>query len=145
MAQVRKRRQAEAADPGGGLAAAPTGEARFRWPLAGQVVRGFSEGKDAAARGLDIKASPGRTVRAAGDGVVTYAGTLVPAYGPMVIVAHDGGFHTVYARLGSIEVSVGQRLAAGNPVGQSGQDNYIHFEVRQGETARDPLLYLPRR
>lgn len=119
--------------------------ARFAWPLEGEVVRGFTDGRDASGNGLDLKAEPGASMRAGGDGRVEYAGTPANAYGPMVLVSHDGGYYTVYSRLGSISVKKGDKVTMGRVIGSAGSEGYVHFEVRAGRKAVDPLLYLPKR
>lgn len=122
----------------------PSASVRFAWPIEGEVLRGFSDGRDAAGNGLDVKASAGGSVRVAGNGKVEYAGTPANAYGPMILVSHGDGFYTVYSRLGAITVKKGQSLEKGALIGTAGAEGYIHFEVRSGKKAVDPVLYLPK-
>ena len=84
----------------------------------------------------------------AGPGRVTYAGTPARAYGPMVILEHEGDLFTVYGNLGRLRVRGGQTVTAGQLLGSSGGPQgalppHIHFEVRLQEEPVDPLLYLP--
>jgi len=118
---------------------APSGEARFAWPVSGGVTRDFDE----TTRGVDLRAGEGEAVRAAGPGRVGYAGTPARAYGGMVIVEHEGELFTVYSNLSHIEVERGRAVATGAILGTvSGR---LHFEVRRGSTPLDPLLFLPPR
>lgn len=126
-------------------APAPPASVRFAWPVEGEVVRGFTDGKDASGNGLDLKAQAGGSVRAAAEGKVEYAGTPANAYGPMVLISHDDGFYTVYSRLGSIAVKKGDSVAGSKVIATAGTEGYVHFEVRAGKRAVDPVLYLPKR
>lgn len=115
------------------------------WPVEGKLLRKFSEGKDASANGIDIKTQDGAGVAASDEGRVSYAGTPADAYGPMVIVAHDNGYYTVYSHLGDITVKTGEKLYRGQRLGKADSDSYVHFEIRDGTRPLDPLLYLPKR
>lgn len=137
--QDRERKEEERGAP------APSPSVRFTWPTDGEVVRGFKDGKDASGNGLDLKASAGGTVRAAAAGKVEYAGTPANAYGPMVLISHEDGFYTVYSRLGSIAVKKGESVQKSKAIASAGTEGYIHFEVRAGRKAVDPVLYLPKR
>ncbi len=126
--------------------ATPEGQP-LRWPLDGEVLRGFSPG---TTRGVDLAAQPGTPVGAAAAGRVTYAGQPARAYAPLVIVEHPNGLFTVYANLAGIRVQEGARVEAGEAVGTSGPaagglGPHLHFEVRRGDAVLDPLLFLPPR
>ncbi|MGI8574789.1 MAG: murein hydrolase activator EnvC family protein, partial [Egibacteraceae bacterium] len=84
---------------------------------------------------------------AASSGTVIYAGSM-SGYGNMVLVDHGGGIVTAYAHHTSIVVGVGQSVSAGQQLGTVGSTGnvtgpHLHFEVRVGGAARDPLGYLP--
>ncbi|HEY9748043.1 MAG TPA: M23 family metallopeptidase [Allocoleopsis sp.] len=102
--------------------------------------------------GIDLAASVGTNVLAAGDGVVAFAepqGT----YGNLVVINHAGGRQSRYAQLGSIKVRAGQTIQRGAVVGTVGttgtpssQAAHLHFEVRYnsnlGWVAEDPEPYV---
>jgi murein DD-endopeptidase MepM/ murein hydrolase activator NlpD len=120
------------------------------WPADGPVLRGFGRGPAGESRGIDIAVEPGTPVRAAGRGTVTYAGTPASAYGPLVILEHEGGLFTVYGNLRDYRVERGARVEAGETLGTSGARDptlppHLHFEVRRGQEPADPLLFLPPR
>jgi murein DD-endopeptidase MepM/ murein hydrolase activator NlpD len=86
----------------------------WSWPLAGTppVLRGFelpSEPWLAGHRGVDLLASPGAPVRAAGAGTVTFAGWVGGL--PIVSVTHVDGRRTTYQ-------PVLAAVARGAPVGR---------------------------
>ncbi|MEO3744734.1 M23 family metallopeptidase [Plantactinospora sp. B24E8] len=123
----------------------------FRWPLDGtpRLVRKFDPPPRPWARGhrgVDLVASSGATVRAAGAGVVLFAGMV--AGRPVVSVAHPNGLRTTYEPVRP-EVRAGDRVAAGDPLGslQPGHPgcptvSCLHWGLRRGEEYLDPLLLL---
>lgn len=119
--------------------------AGFGWPVEGEVVRGFTQGKDAPVNGIDIRAASGAPVLAAAAGKVEYVGVPANAYGPMILINHEGGLYTVYSHLGSLAIESGRRVEKGQKIAVAGSDSYVHFELREGRTSVDPLLYLPKR
>lgn len=90
-------------------------------------------------KGVDLTAALGQgqtgyAVQTAAPGVVTAAGP-VGGYGNMVEVTHPNGFTTRYGHLGAINVSVGDVIAGGAPIGTVGNTGnstgaHLHFEVR---------------
>ena len=97
--------------------------------------------------GLDYPAPTGTTVRAAGRGLVTFAGWDSGGYGNLVVIAHPAGVRSMYAHLSRIAVRPGQSVVAGTPVGAVGATGFatgphLHFELRLGGAAIDPLTAL---
>jgi murein DD-endopeptidase MepM/ murein hydrolase activator NlpD len=121
----------------------PKAKGNYGWPVKGKVVRSFSNSSAAATKGIDIRAKNGARVSASQNGRVEYAGSPANAYGFMVLLKHTGGYYTVYSNLGSVKVSSGQVVNKGEKIGTSGKESYLHFELRKGRKAVDPLLYLP--
>lgn len=127
------------------------GNARFVWPLEGRILQRF--GRVSSGRindGIKIAAPLGTAVRAAGDGVITYAGTEVPLLGGLVLVDHGGGWMSVYGHLDRVAVRMGERVARGAVIataGESGQvqEPQLHFELRQNQRPVDPVGQLPPR
>jgi murein DD-endopeptidase MepM/ murein hydrolase activator NlpD len=134
-------------EPAPRVAPAPPGPApRLAWPLKGVVYSKFGPRQGQHHDGIDIAAPSGTLVHAAAAGRVVYAGEQ-SGYGSIVILRHAGGLLTVYAHASELLVREGEELAAGAPVarvGQSGRTTgpHLHFEVREGTRARDPLQYL---
>src|SRR2546426_331772 len=90
-------------------------------PVDGPVVRRFEAPSTTwgpGHRGVDFAAAPGTPVRAAGAGVVAFAG---PVGGRLiVVVAHPGGLRTGYAYLARTAVAAGQSVERGPVLGTSG-------------------------
>ncbi len=133
------------ADPPPAPLPAVTGTApAFRWPLPGRIISGF--GPKAGGRfndGVNLKANPGEAVRAAGDGVVAYAGDAIPGFGNLLLVKHAGGWVSAYAHNEALLVARGARVKAGEAIARAGQSGAVaepqlHFELRRGRTPVDP-------
>jgi len=63
-----------------------------------------------------------------------------------VIIAHEDGYQTVYARNASLLVSVGEYVTFQTPiavVGGDGASFFLHFEIRKDSVSRNPLHFLP--
>ncbi len=130
--------------------AAPTKEtlkeaaSEFMWPAKGKVLAGFAEPR---SKGIDIDGKPGDPVVAAAAGRVTYTGTGIPGLGKLVVIKHDNGFITVYAHNQSILVKEQQSVARGQKIAELGASDAdrpkLHFQIRKGSAAVDPLRYLP--
>jgi len=137
---------------GGGPFEAAKG--RLRWPVAGgKVLARYGKQKHPVLRtitdnkGIDIGAKTGSAIATVARGEVSTIWWL-PSYGNLVIVAHDGGYRTVYAHLSDIMVEEGQKVAAGQNIGHSGEGidgPMVHFEVWRGRKTQNPLKWLSPR
>ena len=116
----------------------------FMWPAKGKLLAGFAEPR---SKGIDIDGRPGDPVVAAAAGRVTYTGTGIPGLGKLVVIKHDNGFITVYAHNQSILVKEQQSVARGQKIAELGASDAdrpkLHFQIRKGSAAVDPLRYLP--
>ncbi len=98
--------------------------------------------------GIDLAAPQGTPVLAADDGVVAVVGAGNVGYGKFVILAHQGGFLTLYGHLDQAVVKVGDEVVQGQPIGLEGSTGnstgpHLHFEVREADQPIDPALLLP--
>ncbi len=101
--------------------------------------------------GQDFGASCGTPIFAANAGTVTFAGVR-GGYGHLIILDHGQGVTTRYGHMYAtgLKVSVGQQVAAGQRIADVGSDGtstacHLHFEVRTGGVAIDPLDFLAGR
>ena len=120
----------------------------FEWPVKGKVLNGFGAKGDTTHKGIEIAASNGSTVRAAASGKVIYSGNAIRGYGNLIILEHSDNFFTVYGynqkNLVAMDDFVGQgdKIAlSGSP--PNGKSPRLHFEIRHGKAAVDPIFYLP--
>ena len=122
---------------------------RLNWPLRGKIVRSFSaKSKAGGGKGIEIAVRSGSTVKAAEAGKAIYSGDGVKGYGHLIILQHENDFFTVYGfnqknfvRQGDF-VSQGEQIALSGTPPAGGQAR-LHFEVRKGKVAVNPILYLP--
>ncbi len=122
---------------------------KLQWPLRGKIVRSFSKQAVAGGgKGIEIAVRAGSSVTAAEAGKVIYSGDGVNGYAHLIILRHENDLFTVYGfnRKNLVKqgdfVSKGERIAiSGTP--PAGGRPRLHFEVRKGKIAVNPLLYLP--
>jgi murein DD-endopeptidase MepM/ murein hydrolase activator NlpD len=118
----------------------------FVWPVRGSLVSPYGQRWGRLHSGIDIAAPAGTPIVASASGQVVYAGSM-SGYGLIVVIQHAGGVATAYAHNSSISVSVGQSVAQGQPIAAVGCTghcfgDHVHFEVRVGGSAVDPMGYL---
>jgi len=139
------RMEAPKAEPAKSFAPAPTVFSQFIWPVKGKVLAEFAEPR---RKGIDIDGKPGDPIVAAAPGHVTYIGSRIPGMGKLVVLKHEHGFITVYAHNRDILVKEKQAVARGQKIAELGSTDSerpkLHFQIRKGAAAVDPLLYLPK-
>ncbi|WP_024327877.1 M23 family metallopeptidase [Thioalkalivibrio sp. AKL19] len=99
--------------------------------------------------GMDFAGRPGSEIRAAGGGLVVFAGRN-SSFGNLVEIAHGGGLNTRYAHNAEILVEPGQRVEAGEVIATMGRtgratDTHLHYEVVNAGQALNPYDFLPDR
>lgn len=114
---------------------------RFVRPVAGYITQ-FRQGSHT---GIDIAAPFGSIITAADDGVVTFVGWR-PSGGRAVCVQHADGVESCYYHSSQAVVSVGQRVARGEPIiliGLTGLTTgpHVHWEVKRNGIIIDPFRY----
>jgi len=143
--------------------AAPAGgdfeawKGRIPFPVTGRytIVKRFGRQKhptlphvETTNSGIDMQTEPGATVRCVFDGEVS-AVFRTDGYNNVVVVKH-GKYITVYANIGKIDVSTGQKIKAGAPIGtvytdpNDGNRSILHFEVRHQRQKENPEAWLKR-
>ena len=64
------------------------------------------------------------------------------------MIRHDQGFITVYAHNKDVLVKEQQNVTRGQKIAELGSSDSdrpkLHFQIRKGAAAVDPLLYLPK-
>ena len=126
----------------------------FDWPLRGPLSSSFGQRVHPVFKtkmfhsGIDISSPRGTPVKAAAPGEVLFEGWM-RGYGQVVIIDHGRNYSTVYAHMSSTRVKEGTVVGAGTVLGAVGNTGtttgyHLHFEVREGSTAKNPLDYLKR-
>lgn len=122
----------------------------FLWPVEGRIISDFgAKGGGRFNDGINIAAPTGTAVRAADDGVVAYAGNELRGFGNMLLIKHPGGWVTAYAHNQELLVRRGEGVGRGQVIARVGSTGgvdqpQLHFELRKGKKAVDPLDYLRR-
>ncbi len=125
-------------------------DAIFIWPVPGskRVSSHFGVRRGRHHDGVDIPAVTGTNIVASASGKVKVAGWM-NGYGRVIVVAHAGGYHTVYAHNSKNFVKKGQQVSQGEVIGLVGSSGrstgpHVHFEIRRKDKVRNPALYLAR-
>ncbi len=129
---------------------ASSGRVKLAWPVKGKLTSRFGPRNNRMHDGIDIGANEGVAIHAAAAGEVVYADSRLSGYGNLIILRHSSDMFTAYAHNKVNLVKLGEKVKAGQRiayVGSTGRASgpHLHFEVRRGETAVDPLAYLPKR
>ncbi len=131
-----------------GVKPRPKGQATgsFINPTQGSLSSTFGARWSRQHKGIDISAPAGTAILASDGGTVIYADWM-SGYGNLVQIDHGNGYVTYYAHCSALYVSVGQPVTQGDmiaAVGSTGNStgNHLHFEVRVGGTADNPLNYV---
>ncbi|MBO0891967.1 MAG: M23 family metallopeptidase, partial [Acidothermales bacterium] len=129
-------------------AAAPAASASWQLPLPDTVVlRPFDPPASrwsAGHRGVDLAATVGADVLAAGGGVVAFTGQVA---GQQVVVVRHGELRTTYLPVRAT-VRVGARVRAGQVIGRllagrhCGDRPCLHWGLLRGDTYLDPMSLL---
>lgn len=125
----------------------------FRWPVRGHITSWYGWRKDPFSgrrtfhSAIDIAAPYGTPIYAAGEGRVTETG-YSPITGRFVVIAHSGGFKSLYGHMSEILVQEGARVASGSLIGRVGTTGYstgphVHFVIMKSGSTVNPINYLP--
>jgi murein DD-endopeptidase MepM/ murein hydrolase activator NlpD len=120
----------------------------FRWPVRGRIIAGFGPKPNGQQNdGINLAVPEGTPIKAAADGVVAYAGNELKSYGNLVLIRHGNGFVTAYAHARELLVKRGDHIKRGQVIARAGETGNVtspqlHFEIRKGSSAVDPMQYL---
>ena len=123
---------------------------RLNLPLNGPILNKFGRKRvkeyDSyiVYNGINVKATKGTHVKAIFDGKILFAGEL-EGYGNLIIVGHGDKYHSLYAHLDDINVSVDRVVKTGEIIGLSGDSGSLEGEVLYFELRRNgkPIKPLP--
>ena len=123
------------------------------WPVdGGQIVHDFGDaaGPDGTTilyQGIGIGVPVGTPVRAVADGEAAIVGPF-GTYGLTIVLSHGGGVYSNYHYLSMITIELGQFVAGGAVIGQSGgvtsdHGPHLEFQIRQSTEAGMPIALDP--
>ena len=121
-------------------------ESDFCYPYPGKQISGFGYRGRSMHTGVDIKAVPNDTIRAAFSGVVRMSKPY-SGYGNIIVIRHYNGMETAYAHNSRNLVTVNDVVKAGDPIALAGRTGratteHLHFEFRVANQALNPSLLL---
>ena len=127
----------------------PERQGTLTWPARGRIVAQFGEPSNLAGneetQGLTIETRAGAQIVAPFDGKVVYAGPF-RGYGLILIIEHEGAYHSLLSGLDRIDAVLGQWLLAGEPIGAMAMDQAInhrlYFELRRAGQPINPLPWV---
>jgi septal ring factor EnvC (AmiA/AmiB activator) len=113
------------------------------------VIKNARFGTEILHKGLFFAARPGDKVAALFWGKVAYAG-WINGYGDTVIIDHGNHYYSLYAHNSKISKKVGDSVAQGEIVAESGESGSLrgpglYFEIRHFSESLDPLPWLDLR
>ncbi len=121
-------------------------------PAPGRVASTFGYRRDPFGRGrefhsgIDIANNSGVKIKAAGGGIVTYAG-YNGGYGNFIIIKHGYGYESLYAHNRKLLVKRGDQVSKGDIIAEMGSTGrstgpHLHFEVHFQGRAVNPYTVL---
>jgi septal ring factor EnvC (AmiA/AmiB activator) len=149
---VRKRAASRSGAAPAALSTIRTSDlGKLTWPVDGTIIYRFGRvinpnNTTTRWNGIGISAAQGTQVRTVSAGSVVLA-DVMGTYGNTVIVEHGGGDYSVYGSLERMAVTKGARVTKGQAIGTIGATDpafppHLHFEIRRGGPAVDPLDWL---
>ena len=120
----------------------------FIWPVKGKILNNFgSETPGFFNDGINISSNLGTSVKASLEGEIVYSGNEIPGYGNLILIKHSKNWITAYAHLEKILKKKGNYVKKGETIGLVGKTGNVsevqlHFEIRKGKEAVNPLKYL---
>ena len=121
---------------------------KFIWPVEGKILSKYGSNNPGFFNdGINIESVSGKDVKASSAGEIVYSGNEIPGYGNLVLIKHSKNWITAYAHLNKIYKKKGALVKRGESIGAVGNSGNVkipqlHFEIRKGKEAVDPLKYL---
>lgn len=138
---IRRTEKAATRDPG-------PSDIPGSWPLvqAGFITQEARTGESEQHPGIDIAVPQDSYIRAVGAGVVRAAG-VDEVYGEYILIEHADGYESMYGHASRIFVVPGDTVDRHEVIALSGSTGrstapHLHFEIRRGGRAIDPLPLL---
>lgn len=125
-------------------------DAAIMLPTAGSVETEFGapDASGAPAQAIAMAVAPAALVVAPIGGVVRYAGPFADD-GLILILDHGGGYHSIIAGVGRLDVTAGQAVRAGEPLAVTAlpqsdttPTSTLFFEVRRNGSPVNPMTEL---
>ncbi len=118
---------------------------RVPLPVAGTVLRTFGspDGFGGTEHGVSVATISGAVVSAPADGSILFSGPY-RTYGQLLIINAGGGYYLLLAGMDRINVTPGEFVLSGEPVGSMG-DGSVRMAAAAAVGAAQPVLYIELR
>jgi len=124
----------------------PSGSSQL--PISGVIKTRYNDldKLGAKSQGVRIEGRAGGLVVAPMGGIIRFAGPF-KGYDKMVIIEHEGGYHSLVAGMETVSALVGQSINTGEPLGKlKNSTNHgkptVYYELRLNGNAVDPAKKL---
>ena len=125
---------------------------KLDWPVRGTVITQYGRVRDPELKtwtenlGIDIRAADGDAVRCVCRGEVIQV-YWMRGMGNVVLVAHGGGYYTVYGHMDVVLVDIGDNVESGEVMGYVGDSqglngSTLHFMIWNGTTHYNPVDWM---
>jgi septal ring factor EnvC (AmiA/AmiB activator) len=118
---------------------------RLPWPVANGIVTEYfgkttiGNGVTKDSQGWTLRTNPGSSIRAIFEGTVQ---RIIDIGGATTIMVKHGEFFTIYKNLGSVNVSVGQKVSTKQTLGTADQQAEIEIQIWKSFDLQDPKYWL---
>ncbi|MFC5468301.1 peptidoglycan DD-metalloendopeptidase family protein [Cohnella suwonensis] len=122
------------------------GSGKFAWPVVGARITSYlGQRWGRMHKGIDMVGQ--KSIMAADEGIIEFAGYKSGGLGNAVIINHQNGFKTVYGHMKSVKVKKGQVVEKGDSIGIMGSTGHstgthLHFEIYLNGKLKNPTSYL---
>lgn len=147
LEEEKARRETRAASAAGAGARKPKAAhlpspGRGQIPASGIIRTAFGQPDDfgAPSEGIKIEGRPGGMVVSPLGGRVKFSGPF-RRFGNIVIIEHEGGYHSLLAGLARVDAVEGQNVSAGEPVGVLGRGTFDDHALKEGAQTPGSSLY----
>lgn len=114
---------------------------KIKLPVAGNVIVGYGESDDLGQKseGITIATRANAQVVAPFDGTIAYAGPFLE-FEQLLLIDTGEGYHIILTGMSSVFGSVGENLAAGEPIGVMGAEAEDEPEINEENKKTQPRM-----
>lgn len=142
--QAERERQKQLIAKKAALKKVPPSNEQSRFPISGIIRTSYNQKDDTGSKsnGLTFEGRPGGIVTAPMNGKISFTGTF-KRYGNIVIIEHDGGYHSLLAGIEDISANIGDVVKIGEPIGLLPKSSLIphptlYYELRKNGKPTNP-------
>lgn len=124
---------------------------KMEMPVNSSVILEFGtqtdeNGENEFHYGVDFAGNTGDKIRSVSDGTVAETG-YSEEYGNFILIKHNDKIYSFYANCEKILPEKNGKIKSGQVIATMGdssnpQNPHLHFEIREGDTSLDPMVFL---